>query len=250
MHRGVVALLPLLLVPSFLASAEPAAPSTRSGGKSVCVLSAIGDKFSVQKIGITIFGNELNEIAIGSWGIDDLVVRKIGAILSKRYAVRRIGFPNGAIAAIEQPGGSLFRNRDDELREAVRAAAAASAKCDLYVAVNKSRSGYANTNQTLAGLGILDTSILLIDKFNVFVSTTIKVYDGQTFAVLQGKFATTEPTTLQTILLGSTIPGPHREVDKSWWPATPQAAAQDARMRDAIRALVEQSLAVTVPEML
>jgi hypothetical protein len=56
--------------------------------------------------------------------------------------------------------------------------------------------------------------------------------------------------TLLSVLAGGTIRGPHRPVDKSWWPATAQAAAQDARMKDAIRTLVERSLATTVPEML
>ena len=38
--------------------------------KRVCVISAIGDTYSLQKVGITVFGNALDKVPIEAWGID------------------------------------------------------------------------------------------------------------------------------------------------------------------------------------
>jgi hypothetical protein len=66
-------------------SLEPGA-----GRKSVGVISALGDRFALQKVGITVFGNDYTDIPIEAWKIDDLVAAKVGAHLSKRFEVRRI----------------------------------------------------------------------------------------------------------------------------------------------------------------
>jgi hypothetical protein len=45
------------------------------------------------------------------------------------------------------------------------------------------------------------------------------------------------------------IRGPHREVDESFWPASPDVAAQNVKLRDAVRGLVAQSLDATLPDL-
>jgi hypothetical protein len=35
--------------------------------RTVGVISAVGDKFALQKIGVTVLGNELNQVGIDSW---------------------------------------------------------------------------------------------------------------------------------------------------------------------------------------
>jgi hypothetical protein len=55
---------------------------------------------------------------------------------------------------------------------------------------------------------------------------------------------------LAEALTGPGIHGLYRRVDKSWLPNPPQAAAQNARLREATWALVESGLANTVPPML
>jgi hypothetical protein len=75
---------------------KPKAPATApaakpaDNGKCIGVLSAIGDSINLQKIGITVFGNELNKVPVDSWQIDNLVVGKISAYLSKSWSVRPI----------------------------------------------------------------------------------------------------------------------------------------------------------------
>jgi hypothetical protein len=79
-------------------SAQPAKPAATDNGKCIGLVSAIGDTFSLQKIGITVFGNELNTVPIDSWQIDNLVISKISAFLSKTgrcdaSTIRREPFP-------------------------------------------------------------------------------------------------------------------------------------------------------------
>jgi hypothetical protein len=107
-HRVAIVLLPLLLATSAAVAQQPAKPKTPAavspqpakpiavdGGKCIGVVSAIGDTFSLQKIGITVFGNELNSVPIDSWQIDNMVITKISAFLSKAWTVKRISYPKG-----------------------------------------------------------------------------------------------------------------------------------------------------------
>jgi hypothetical protein len=137
------------------AATPPAKPNTADNSKCIGVLSTIGDTINLQKIGITVFGNELNKVPIDSWQIDNLVVSKISAYLSKSWSVRPISHPKGAFATLEEDHG-LFYNRDAELTEIIRRVTS-STKCDHYVVVLKGSSGYGTTNQSLYGLGVLET---------------------------------------------------------------------------------------------
>jgi hypothetical protein len=65
----------------------------------------------------------------------------------------------------------------------------------------------------------------------------------KTFALLTRKFASLgQPNFL------ATIQGPHREVDKSFRPDSLDVA-QNAKLRDAIRELVGQTMDATLPEL-
>src|SRR5262245_2849348 len=71
--------------------------------KSICIISAIGDTYSLQKIGLTVFGNALDKVPIEAWGIDAFVASKIGAQLSHRFDARKIDYPKGAFAFLDAP---------------------------------------------------------------------------------------------------------------------------------------------------
>ena len=189
-----------------------------------------------------VFGNELKETSINSWGIDELVASKIGALLSKQFNVTRIAAPKGAFDAIEQPGG-LFRDREAEQREIVRKIAAAH-KNDLYIVVTRGGSPYSNTNQVLMGLGILEAGApIYSDNVYLFALTAIDLYDGRTFNLIKRQAGSIGQSTFLTV-----VKGPHQKLDKSWWPSSPQVA-QSEKLKNATRALVEQSIAQTVPEL-
>src|ERR1700722_1723313 len=190
--------------PKAPAAAPAPKPSAADNGKCIGVLSAIGDTINLQKIGFTVFGNELNKVPVDSWQIDNLVVSKITAYLSKSWSVRPISYPKGAFATLEQDHG-LFYNLDAELTEIIRRVTSPT-KCDHYVVVLKGSSGYGTSNQSLYGLGVLDAGAPIMITDILFALYVIKVYDGQTFTVLGQQRATLDENHF------STIHGPFRQL--------------------------------------
>jgi hypothetical protein len=201
-----------------------------SQAKTVGVISAVGNTFALQKMGITVFGNELNEVAIGSWGIDDAVAGKVSALLSGRYAVRRISPPAGLDAD----------NAEDMVRKI-----AASQKHDLYVVVARSTAPFGSSNQVVTGLGMIEAGgVINPDNVTLFAVTTVLVYDGRTFERLGW-----QRTGVEGISIGKTINAPTRSLDHTWWPATPQAANNE-KLKAATRALAVEGLSTTIPQIM
>jgi hypothetical protein len=210
---------------------------TADSGKCVGVISAIGDTFAVQRIGLTVFGNELTQVPIDSWQIDNLVVGKISAFLSKSWTVRRINYAKGAFSSLDG-AHPLFYDYEGDLQAIVRRVTS-STKCDHYVVVLRSGSGYGTANQTIHGLGIVEAGSPIWLWDYIYALYSIRLYDGQTLAVQGRQAAKSAEEYIPTIR------GPSREVDKSWWPQSD--AAQSTKLRDGIRSLVDRSLEVTMP---
>ena len=205
------------------ASIAPGSPR-----KSVCVISAIGDTYSVQKVGITVFGNALDKVPIDAWGIDDFVAGKIGSH-GARFDARRLDYAKGAFAPLETVKSvfsSDYKDRREEICDIARGIVA-SQSCDLCVVVTKTASMLGNTNQSLYGIGILDTGSLVFTNVSLFALWEVRVYDGKTFAVLAHQRARSGEVPFMT-----GIHGPHRKVDKSWWP-TPGQIAHNAKLKQA-----------------
>jgi hypothetical protein len=219
-----------------------------AGRKSVGVISAIGDKFSVQKVGLTVFQNSLDEVSIDAWGIDERVVATLNAQLGARFDVKRIGQSKAAFIEVQKPKLFFVGNQEDyryKIADILRGIAA-SQKCDLYVVVTKSGSQVGSSNQSVGGIGILYGGAgALFSSVRLHTLFDVRVYDGQTFAVLGHQRASSAESSFVAI-----IRGPNREVDKSWWPEQPQSIARDARVKDATLALLDQSIAATVGELL
>ena len=115
------------------------APGT--GRKSVGVISAIGDKFSVQKVGLTVFQNSLDEVSIDAWGIDERVVATLNAQLGARFDVKRISHSKAAFIEVQKPKLFFVGNQEDyryKIADILRGIAA-SQKCDLYVVRDQER---------------------------------------------------------------------------------------------------------------
>jgi hypothetical protein len=227
-------------------SAQPAKPAVADNGKCIGVVSAIGENFILKKIGITVFGNEQRSAPIDSWHIDDVVVSKVSAFLSKSWTVRRINYPKGAFSSLEEEH-SLFYNGNDDLLGIVRRVTS-STRCDHYVVVVKTGHTLANSNQSIYGLGILEADSLLGPSDYLHALFAIKVYDGQTFAVIGQQAVFIERRNLISDFMGPAIHGPFRVVDQSWWPQSDPA--QSTKLRDGIRSLVEKGLDATMPDIL
>jgi hypothetical protein len=211
--------------------------------KTVGVISAVGSKFALQKVGITVFGNELNEVPIGSWGLDDAVVSRVSAVLSKRFTVKRIAVPQGAFAAYESPGA--FSDSDATLQGIVRKLAG-SANCDLIVVVTRAGISFSGTNQVVAGIGMVEGGgAINPDNVTLYAVTAVHLYDGRTFERLLWQ----RPGFAIGGSMGNVVNAPHRKLDRTWWPSTPQAVNSE-KIKSATRAVLVEGIAGTVPEML
>lgn len=225
-------------------SADPAAVAQR--GPCIGVIPHLG-RFVVQKIGMTVFNNERDEVAMESWALDDLVVARVRAVAGTRYAVRRIAYAGTAFDPYDHPPSRLFRNADADLKGVVQTIARGGG-CERYVVVVKAQSQYAGTNQMVEGLGIINRGSLLLSRTYLFALTLILVYDGHTFEVLKhGAGSTSEGLTLGALLLTNPVHGPSRELKDLSWPLAPGAVMG---LRDSVRSLLAESLDKVLPELL
>jgi hypothetical protein len=237
MYRSVVVALLLLALGGCAGIAGVAAPETAKAvekARTVGVISAVGSTFALQKVGITVFGNERNEVPIGSWGLDDAVAGQVSAALGKRFTVKRIGVPAG-----------LAWESESDLQANVRKLAG-SANCDLYIVVTSAGTSFSGTNQYVAGVGMVEGGgAINPDNVTLYAVTAVHLYDGRTFERLLWQ----RPGFSIGGSIGNVVNGPHRRLDRTWWPATPQAVNSE-KYKAAARALLTESVGATVPEML
>jgi hypothetical protein len=235
----------------------PEAAAAVKSGPSICVASIVGHRFEVQTIGLTVFGNGLETVDTTSWGLDDLIVRKVGAIAGGRFVVRRLAFKRSALESFEAPqksifeGGPLFRDSGKEFLDMLKAASVTAGNCDSYLVIFSNITGYGNTNQYLKGIGILNHDTGILSAQYLFAVLAASIYDGTTFEHRKTERVRTGPAfDLSEALTGPGIHGVVRRVDKTWLPNPPQTAARNLKLRDAAWALIEPALAQTVSAIL
>ena len=208
------------------------APEQMRSIRRVAVMSAIGDKFTVKKIGITVFGNDQKDFPIDAWGIDQFVVNKVQSVLASHFEVRPVTYQKFAL--------HTTGNNFDKVAESVRSQAT-SADIDAYIVVTKGFSAVGTSNQSIEGLGILETSGLAGGVY-LYALYWITVVDGHNFTVVANSPAFPLG---QTVLSMQAIRGPSRELDASWMPATLDAG-QNVRLKSAITELLDRNLPGTI----
>jgi hypothetical protein len=211
-----------------------------SGRCQIGVIPAIGDVFGVQKIGITVFGNEYTEVPIEAWDLDDLVVTRVRAALPGT-SVKRIAYPKAAFEPIDHPAPAFFHNTRDDLIAIVRQIAT-YAGCERYVVVTRSPHQLANTNQTNLGVGVMTSNSLLghpvlFAYFNVFV------FDGRTFEIAKAPDIDIAEALLEPFRLQDPLTG----LDNSLFPEPASAAASSVVLRDRTRAYLSVRLDKYLP---
>jgi hypothetical protein len=239
------------------AGATPAAAATQRG-PCIGVIPHLRDRFAVQTIGLTMFGNDLKQVPIESWGLDDLVVARVRAATGTHFAVHRIAYPANAFEPFDNPPSRLFRNAANDLKGVVKAIAGADG-CERYVVVIKGTGQWVGTNQLLEGIGIVNYGTYTY----LFADTVLFVFDGHTFDVLKtgagaidGEKIVPDPF-VNAMLRTERVRGPNRELKEFQRPTEPDAVftwppAQDKVMglRDATRALLAESLDHVLPKLL
>jgi hypothetical protein len=210
--------------------------------RRVAVMSAVGDTFTVRKIGITVFGNDEKEFPIDAWGIDPFVVNKVRSVLARRFQVRPVAYDKSAFLRDES---ALFRARDEDFIAAGVRAQAKASDIDAYIVVTRATTQFGNTNQSLRGLGILERAGLSA-KVWVYALYQVTVVDGRSFTVVASSPAIL--VSQDTVLTTMGIRGPAREVDQSWMPATLDPA-RNIRLKSALTELLDRHLPGTIETM-
>jgi hypothetical protein len=230
------------------AAKKPAPPKPNAAaarGPCIGVIPHIGESFIVQHVGLTAFGNELKEVPIASWGLDDLIVARVRAAAGPRFSVRRIAYPANAFEAYDHP--SLFHIPD--LKPIVQTVAGG---CERYVLVVKGGDQVAGTNQAINGIGVVNR-ISLTDHNGVtylFALTGLEIFDGRTFDVLKKGGGSLYDETLGDRLVNDLFRpfrGPTRKLENFAWPPAPDAVMG---LREPTRALLAASLDTVLPKLL
>jgi hypothetical protein len=229
----------LLCLSSFLWPVAAQQAQARPGGRTVCVASVVGHKFDVQTIGVMVFGNKLESVSIKSWGIDGMVESDVSAVLGHHFPVRRIAVSAAALAAYKKGTHVFGRSRIGSLVATLRGS---GRSCRYYVIAAPVRGQWSNTNQTYEGLGILKRAGI-ISQYSMFALFGLAIFDGQSLERIR-------------VPIGISLEGLFKKsdwlrlVDESWWPASAQAAARNARLRAATRTLVSKQIKVKAQQVL
>jgi hypothetical protein len=216
-------------------TAKPPGPA-ETGPCQLGVVPALGDTFVVQKVGLTIFGNEQTEVPVDGWGFDDLVVARVRAA-APGATVRRIAHAREAFAPYDHPAPALFRNSRDELTAIVRQITA-NAGCERYLVVTRLAGQLDGTNQILRGIGVLNHGTSILSHTSLFANVEVTVFDGQSLAIQKIPFG------LGSLAAGFTgfTRDPLTVLDNSDFPEPAAAAAGSAMLRDRARALLAARL--------
>jgi len=197
------------------------------------VVSVVGSPIVLKKVGITVFGNEYSEVPSDAWGIDDLVLARVRAAAGAGIAVRRIAYGKEATYELyEKPGKGLFNNPRENLTTAVRHIAANS-RCARYIVLTRFAGNLPGTNQSLQGIGVLTREPF--GRAAVFAYFDVTVFDGQSFAIHDdpfGSFGARLSSSLSRLAKDDSL----RPTEGTEFPASPEAAAKDTKLRDAARA--------------
>ncbi len=231
------------------AGAPAAAATAAQHGRCIGVIPHIGDRFTVQTIGVMVLGNDLKEVPIESWRLDDLVVARVRTAAGTGVAVRRIAYPANAFEPFDHPPNRLFRNAEKDLQNVVQAIASAGG-CERYVVVMKDTNADSMTNQTFTGIGIFSRAG---GDVHLFALTALSVFDGHTFEVLKnGVGAPVEQKlgsnpTLYDRLRTNPMRGANVALNDFSWPPAPDAVMG---LREPTRALLAESLDKMLPGLL
>ena len=207
------------------------------------VIAGTGDIFVVQKIGLTVFGNDYAEVPV-SWGLDDLVFARVRAAAGNT-PVRRIAYAKGALDSCYHPKSGLFRNQREELSNLIRQVAP-TAGCERYLVVMRSEGQLDGTNLSLSGVGIFSRGVGLISYAYVFAYIGVTWVDGRTFEIMKGPAVTFEGV-MKHMADNFVSNELLQKVDKSMFPETAADFANNTALRDTTRDFLTKRLDKILP---
>jgi hypothetical protein len=223
---------------------KPAGP-VETGPCQLGVVAAIDDKFAVQKIGITVFGNELAEAPV-EWGYNDIVVERVRAAAPAGTTVRRIAYPKGAFDRYYNPPETLFGNSRGDFVAIVQQIIG-NAHCERYIVIVGFQGTSADSHQPIKGMGIVNRGSPLSSATNIFANLMVQMFDGKTLEMQSNL------SRVGAALADAFKPDnrkPVGEIDNSAFPESAAAAAPNAMLRDRTRAVLAAHLDRVLPRYL
>ncbi|MBI5262611.1 MAG: hypothetical protein HY852_12435 [Bradyrhizobium sp.] len=224
------------------AAKQPGA--TESGPCRLGVISAIGDRFSVQKFGVTIFENEATEVPVEGWGFDDFVIARVRAATRADPAVRRIAYPKRAFEPFYNPKSRLFPDPSERLPAIVRRITP-NANCARYLVVTKLNGELPGTRMILNGIGTYNQGLgSLVRHSHLFANISLSLLDGRSYEQISRPFANFGTRMSESLRLTE---DPLTKLDNSLYPEPAMAASNSPTLRERTRALVAARLDQALP---
>lgn len=210
------------------------------GRRTICVVSAIGNTFAVNTIGLTMFGSNQTNVPVDTWQVDEYITTRVSELVGARFNIHRITAPHNAFASLEQ-SGALFRNLETERVDILRKLVLGE-RCDFHLLVQRVSGNVGTTSQKVTGIGVVRTGDgVLIDNVHLFALAKLVLYENHSYKVL------TELPLHGPGGLFTTLSGPHKKLEASDWPSPP-SMADNPNLRAGTMALLDAGLISTLPE--
>ena len=213
--------------------------------KTVGIISAIGDELTLTQAGLTGFADNEQRFSIESWGVDDLIVTRVSALLAPRFQVQPVSYPRAVFAARQRdaPIAAMNLLRDDPIKEFVRTQVSPPG-VDAYIVITKATSKYGSRGRTVAGIGIVNRGAVFGSYVQLHALYVITMIDGHELKAI-GK-RTAPPLGNDDIVK---LPGPSRQVDASLLPTATNVPASNEALKAAVIDLIERSLPATLQDL-
>jgi hypothetical protein len=205
------------------------------------VISTLGDRFSVQKFGLTIFETEVDEVPVNGWGLDDIAVGRVRAATGADPSVRRIAYPKGAFDLFYNPKSKFLLEPNERLEPIVQSITL-NAGCERYLVITKFNGEVAGTKKVIKGIGAYNQGLgSAFRNSHLFANVAVNLIDGRTYERINRAFAL------------FSVGGPPAaefeltKLDNSLFPDPPGSVVANAALRDRTRALISATLDRVLP---
>lgn len=226
------------------AKAAAKQPVAETGPCRLGVISALGDRFSVQKFGLTIFENEENDAPMNGWGLDDLPFARVRAATGADPSVRRIAYPAGAFEPYYNPKSRFLPDPSEGLPAIVRGITA-NANCERYLVITKYNGVVPGTKMEIKGIGAYSQGIGSFARhYHLFANVAVSMYDGATYEKINRSLAAFGASFAAGLGLTE---DPLTKLDESVFPNPPESASGSTALKERTRALVSARLDRMIP---
>jgi hypothetical protein len=153
--------------------------------KTIGIVSAIGDQFTLAKAGLTGLGSSARSVSIASWGLDDLIAQQVADALSARFQVQPVTYPRATFAAIQESViAAVDLVRGDPFKKLVQTEVAPQG-LDAYIVITKAKANFGGGNRKVEGVGLITYSTVLESFGLLHALYEVRVIDGKTFDVIE-----------------------------------------------------------------